>query len=206
MRKQKLMTKLFLASLLLLAGLLNSSLLSASALTPVTCPDGIGVGMSPNQTYDQVCAKHMDASKAPPSATGSPAGGTSACDANNGTTACCQSTDPNQCIIKPSTCTKGTTLANCAETATPCNSSQNGSCDLVNNYLNKAINLLAIVVGVVIVISLIYGGILYSSSSGDPQKAAKARGHITSTVIALITFIFLYSFLQFIVPGGVLHK
>jgi hypothetical protein len=60
-------------------------------------------------------------------------------------------------------------------------------------------------VGIIVVISLIMGGIEYSTSEGDPQKSAKAKRRITNTLIALIAFFFLYAFLQFLIPNGVFH-
>lgn len=78
-------------------------------------------------------------------------------------------------------------------------------CDLTAKYINPFIKLLSAAVGVVVVLSIIYGAIQYSSSAGDPQKAAKARGHITKTVLALVVYIFFFAFLQFIVPGGVIR-
>ena len=85
---------------------------------------------------------------------------------------------------------------------TPCTSE---NCDLVKKYVNPLINMLSAAVGIVVIIAIIYGGIQYTTSEGDPQKAAKARLHITNAIIALIAFMFLYAFLQWIVPGGVLH-
>jgi hypothetical protein len=74
--------------------------------------------------------------------------------------------------------------------------------DLVKKYLNPAINLFSALVGVVVVMSIIIGGIQYSSSAGDPQKAAKAKGRILNAIIAILAYAFLYGFLQFIIPGG----
>lgn len=80
------------------------------------------------------------------------------------------------------------------------------SCNFVSNYINPTINLLSSIVGLVIVASIIVGGIQYSSSGGDPQKAAKAKTRITNSLIAFLAFIFLYAFLQFIIPGGLLSQ
>jgi hypothetical protein len=74
--------------------------------------------------------------------------------------------------------------------------------DIVSCYVNPAIDLFSGLVGVVVVISIIIGGIQYSSSAGDPQKAARAKGRIINAIIALIAFAFLYGFLEFIIPGG----
>lgn len=86
------------------------------------------------------------------------------------------------------------------------NCSRSGGCDLVKKYLNPAIGLFSAVVGIVVVFSIISGGILYSASAGDPQKAAKAKSHIYKAVIALVAYSFLFAFLQWIIPGGLLNK
>lgn len=72
-----------------------------------------------------------------------------------------------------------------------------------NTYLNPLINFLAAVTGLMVTISLVMGGIQWSASGDDPQKVAKARSKIFNSVIALIAFLFLYSFLQWLVPGGI---
>jgi len=81
-----------------------------------------------------------------------------------------------------------------------------GSCDLVGKYINPAIKLLTILVGVVATISIIFGGIQYSTSAGDPAKVSAAKGRLTKTIIALVCYAFLYGFLQFLVPGGLFNR
>jgi len=73
---------------------------------------------------------------------------------------------------------------------------------LFSKYLNPVINLLSAVVGLVVVIGIIFGAIQVSSSAGDPQKAASGKGHIRNALLGLLAYILLYSFLQFIIPGG----
>jgi len=72
-------------------------------------------------------------------------------------------------------------------------------------YINPLISLLSAIVGLVVVIAVIMGGIEYSSSGGDPQRAAAGRTHITNALLGLLAYIFLYAFLQFLIPGGFLH-
>ena len=72
-------------------------------------------------------------------------------------------------------------------------------------YVNPLITMLSVLVGVVIVIAIIYGGIEYIMAEGDPQKAAAGRKRIINALFALAAFLLLYGFLQFIVPGGVLN-
>jgi hypothetical protein len=80
------------------------------------------------------------------------------------------------------------------------------SCDLIKKYINPLITLLSALVGVAVTISIIVGGIQYSSSNGNPQQITAAKTRIRDSVIALLAFFFLYTFLQFLVPGGVFRK
>lgn len=82
----------------------------------------------------------------------------------------------------------------------PCG--QNG-CDLVQKYVNPTINVLSIIVGLIAVISIISGALMYITASGDPQKTSNAKNRIQKTIFAFVAYIFLYAFLQFLVPGGV---
>lgn len=65
-------------------------------------------------------------------------------------------------------------------------------------------NTLAAMVGIVVVASIVYGGIQYSSAGSDPQKISAAKDRIRNAIIALLFFIFTYSLLNWLVPGGVL--
>jgi len=76
----------------------------------------------------------------------------------------------------------------------------------VGKYINPTIKLLTILVGVVATISIIFGGIQYSTSAGDPAKVSAAKGRLTKTIIALVCYAFLYGFLQFLVPGGLFNR
>jgi hypothetical protein len=94
---------------------------------------------------------------------------------------------------------------NCTDTAVKgkCDTSHN--CDLIGNYLNPAITVLTVSFGIIAVISIIIAGIQYTTSAGDPQKAANAKKRLTNTIIAVVCYFLLYGFLQFIIPGGFLN-
>lgn len=77
------------------------------------------------------------------------------------------------------------------------------NCDLMSKYINPAIRLLSALVGIAVTISIIYGGIEYSSSGGDPQKAAAGKSRIVNALIALLAYLFLGAILNFIIPGGI---
>lgn len=77
------------------------------------------------------------------------------------------------------------------------------NCGIIK-YLVIFINALSALVGIIIVIVIIVGGIQYSASADNPQAAAAAKKRIAGAVGALLIFIFMFAFLNYIVPGGVL--
>ena len=77
------------------------------------------------------------------------------------------------------------------------------SCDFISKYINPTINMLSVLVGVAVVIGIIWGAIEVSMSAGDPQKSASGKNHIRNAIIALVAYILLFAFLQWVVPGGV---
>lgn len=104
-------------------------------------------------------------------------------------------------------CAECTNTAGCVSATTdPASTScLESSCDLIKTYIDPLITLLAGLVGVACVISLILAGIQYTTSAGDPKKASAAKSRIVMTIIALLSFAFLYMFLQFIIPGGIVN-
>lgn len=55
--------------------------------------------------------------------------------------------------------------------------------------------------GLIIIGSLVWAGIQYSGSRGDPQATAMAMNRVHSTIFALFIFLFAYAIINFIVPG-----
>jgi hypothetical protein len=82
------------------------------------------------------------------------------------------------------------------------NCSTISKCDLINNYVTPMIKFLAAVVGLAVVVSIVIGGIQYGQSAGDPSKVTAAKNRIRNAIIALLTFLFLYALLNFLIPGG----
>jgi hypothetical protein len=68
--------------------------------------------------------------------------------------------------------------------------------------INDFVNLFTAAVGVAIVGAIIFGGIQYSASAGDPNKVSKAKKHIINAIIAFVAYFFLYAFFQWLIPGG----
>jgi|SRR3989344_3374226 len=82
------------------------------------------------------------------------------------------------------------------------NGPEGGNCTTMDKIMD-VVDALSAVVGIVVVVMIIVGGIQYSSAGSDPQKIASAKTKIVNALLALLVLIFLWAFLQWIVPGGV---
>ncbi|HTE57395.1 MAG TPA: hypothetical protein VK694_01515 [Verrucomicrobiae bacterium] len=74
-------------------------------------------------------------------------------------------------------------------------------CGIVS-YLQLFINVLSGIVGVVVVIMVAVGGVQYASSKDNPQQTAAAKNRIRDAIMALVIYLFVFAFLQWLVPGG----
>jgi ABC-type maltose transport system permease subunit len=87
-----------------------------------------------------------------------------------------------------------------------CDSNDPDAC-IQNNpiikWLNILINLVAGIVGVGAVLMVIWAGIQYTTARDNAQAVAAAKQKIINVVIGIAAFIFLYAFLNWLVPGGV---
>jgi hypothetical protein len=77
--------------------------------------------------------------------------------------------------------------------------------NIVQNYINPIILFLGAGVGLVIVIMVVIGGIEYTTSGGDPKHVAEAKNRIANALLALIAWIIIWAFLEWIIPGGLFH-
>lgn len=71
-------------------------------------------------------------------------------------------------------------------------------------YIKIFTDALSVLLGVVVVMMIVVGGIRYASAGSNPQAVASAKQHISSALLALVLYLFMFAFLQWIVPGGVL--
>jgi len=121
-----------------------------------------------------------------------------------------QKSDCNADIFKEGLCVPGKAAQNpkcqrigeAPDSALSCPTAPGSSCDLTTKYIDPLINVLAALVGVVVTASIIYGGVQYASSADDPSKVSQAKSRITNSLIALVSFFFLYAFIQWLIPGG----
>lgn len=73
----------------------------------------------------------------------------------------------------------------------------------IMEYVIIIINILSAVVGVIVVIMIVIGGIQYSTARDNPQGVAAARERIINALLALVSYLAITAFLQWVVPGGV---
>ena len=66
-------------------------------------------------------------------------------------------------------------------------------------------NWLSIGVALAVVGGIIYGGITYSTSSGDTGRTQEAITRIRNAVIALLMYFGMWAALNWLVPGGLFH-
>ncbi|HEX7633401.1 MAG TPA: hypothetical protein VF401_03680 [Candidatus Saccharimonadales bacterium] len=59
--------------------------------------------------------------------------------------------------------------------------------------------------GLVLIGSLVWGGLQYTLSRGDPQSTAMAVNRLRSVVFALVIFLFAYAILNYLIPGQILN-
>lgn len=73
----------------------------------------------------------------------------------------------------------------------------------ITSDLNIFVNFLSGLVGVIVVGMLIIGGIQYSMAGDSPDAVGKAKQRITNALLALLAFLLIFAFLQWIIPGGI---
>jgi hypothetical protein len=71
--------------------------------------------------------------------------------------------------------------------------------------LDIFVNFLSGLIGIVVVGMLIMGGIQYSTAGDSPDAVGKAKQRITNALLALVGFMLIYAFVQWIIPGGVFN-
>lgn len=69
--------------------------------------------------------------------------------------------------------------------------------------LNNIVKVLSGLVGVVVVGTIVLGGIQYAAAGDKAEAVSAAKQRIINGLIALLAFLFIYAFLQWLVPGGI---
>lgn len=121
------------------------------------------------------------------------------------------SSSPTNSLCQPEAihCVSGARLVSTtcgAAPNTPVVTSINFGCQSKGNPITDiifaVIRFLSTGVGIVIVGSIVVGGLQYIGARGDPQSTSIAIGRIRSAIIALIIFIFAYAILNYLIPAG----
>lgn len=69
---------------------------------------------------------------------------------------------------------------------TNCSTTAQGSGEQVNNLITNIINIFSIVVGIIAVIMIVYGGLRYITSGGDSGRITGAKNTILYALIGLV--------------------
>lgn len=100
----------------------------------------------------------------------------------------------------PTTHAKKTHLyGKCFDGSSPTNGTEKSG---VWGILLLVINILTAGVGIVAVGGVVYGSILYTAAGGSPDQVKQAKTIIGNTIVGLLAYAFLFSFLNYIIPGG----
>jgi hypothetical protein len=92
-----------------------------------------------------------------------------------------------------------TSIINCDENNNPDNPNDNA----IFGILRLIINILTAGVGLVAVGGLLWASYEYISNKGDAAAIKNAKDTITNVVLGLVAYAIMWSFLEFIIPGGI---
>lgn len=82
----------------------------------------------------------------------------------------------------------------------------NGNTDATNPllvYAKIVLKVLSVGVGIAVVGGIVWGGIKYTTARGNSSQTQDAISTITNSVIGLLLYIFMFAFLNFLIPGGI---
>jgi len=71
----------------------------------------------------------------------------------------------------------------------------------LEDLITKIVNVILVVVGIITVLYLIYGGITYVTAGGDAEKAGKGRTTITNAIIGIIIIAASLAIYNYVVKG-----
>ncbi len=73
----------------------------------------------------------------------------------------------------------------------------------ITKDIQTVLNFLSVGVGIIIIGSIMVAGIQYMSAGDNPQNVQAAKARIRNAILALLVFALSWSFLNWLVPGGV---
>lgn len=99
--------------------------------------------------------------------------------------------DDTKCVPLGNDCPVGTTSQACLQK------------NPIVQDLNIIVSFLSGLVGVVVVGVIILGGIQYATAGDKAEAVSAAKKRIINGLIALVAFLFIFAFLQWLIPGGI---
>ena len=69
--------------------------------------------------------------------------------------------------------------------------------------LQTIVDFLSAAVALVVIGSLIFGGIQYSLAGDQAEMVTKAKKRITNSAVAMAAFLLMFAFIQWLIPGGI---
>lgn len=100
-------------------------------------------------------------------------------------------------FVLPAVASAGAAEVEVCESGDACNT-------FIDKYIEPFVTLLTVSIGIIAAISVVVAGIQYASAGDDPGKVSKAKDRIWQTVIGLFAYIFLFAFLNYLIPGGLI--
>jgi len=92
-----------------------------------------------------------------------------------------------------------TSIINCDQKAGAKNAEDTG----IWGLLLLILNIMTAGVGILAVGGIVYGGILYTTSSQNADQTKQAKDIIRNVIIGIIAYASMYLLLNFLVPGGI---
>lgn len=90
---------------------------------------------------------------------------------------------------------QGTSLT---ATSGTCQDNTSGGTESVNKLITNVINIFSVVVGIIAVIMIIFGGFRYITSGGDSNNISSAKNTIIYAIIGLVIVVFAQFIVQFV--------
>lgn len=111
-------------------------------------------------------------------------------------------------IMQEDSCTCNGTPNLSVDQIAACQDCQRGSGSCLKNNviikdIQKFVNFLSALVAVVVIGSIMVGGIQYAMGGDNAEKVGAAKKRISTSLFAFLVFILTFAFLQWLIPGGV---
>lgn len=116
-------------------------------------------------------------------------------------------TKPCRCPPSKDGSEKPDCLGYITPTGEDCANDSGSDCLKKQSFITKdvqpVVDTLSALVIIVIIGNIIYGGIQYAMAGDKPETMGAAKKRITTSLVALLIFILLVAFVQYLIPGGI---